>query len=171
MRGGRRGADERTVRTLFGLTVPSPAALDDGVAAIGVRPALVGIAVRGPDFPREMAARINARGAVPVIAWTPDPEQADRWAAGVAGYRRPVLLRSAAPDHVRARFPGNALWIRTPAEVTADCETLEWDGVRAVMWRLPWTPDDADAIRAAVLEGTWLGGGDLAEVERAVTRR
>ena len=58
------------MRTLFGLIVATPAALGDRAAALGVRPAVVGFTSRAEAFPQEGAARINAHGAVPVIAWT-----------------------------------------------------------------------------------------------------
>ena len=107
--------------TLFGLNVPTLGALDASTAAIGARAALVGTFAdwaHAPDFPHETAARINARGAVPVISWEPwdswrggadQPRYAlahiaagdhdaliDRWAVQVARYHRPVMLRFAA---------------------------------------------------------------------------
>ena len=113
---------------------------------------------------RELAGAINERGAVPLISWEPwdswrgGPDQPkyalgriaagrhdaliDRWAAQVAEYRRPVMLRLApemngdwlpwstgvngnrpgdyvaAWRHVRARFrragADNAIWVWNP---------------------------------------------------------
>lgn len=107
--------------TLFGMNIPSLRALDRAEARIEVRPAIVGTFAdwaHSPDFPRELAARVNARGAVPLIAWEPwdswrgggdQPAYAlariadgdhdallDHWAAQVAAYRRPVMFRFAA---------------------------------------------------------------------------
>ena len=105
---------------LFGLDVPSLAALDQAESAIGARAAIVGTFAdwaHAPRFPRAHADAINRRGAVPLISWEPwdswrggadQPEYAlrriaagdhdaliDRWAAAVARYRRPVMLRFA----------------------------------------------------------------------------
>src|SRR4051794_1504412 len=101
-------------QTLFGLNVPSWAALDSTESAVGARSAIVGTFAdwkHYPRFPVRMAEAINARGAVPMIAWEPwdwnggadQPAYAlrrilagdhdkliDRWAADIAGYRRPV---------------------------------------------------------------------------------
>jgi beta-mannanase len=111
----------RAGRTLFGLNVPDLVALDASVAAVGARPAIVGTFadwVHDLDFPRELAAGIDVRGAVPMISWEPwdswrggtdQPAYAldriaagdhdgviDRWAAQLADHGRPVLLRLAA---------------------------------------------------------------------------
>jgi beta-mannanase len=154
-------------QTLFGMNAPSLDALDEAESAIGARAAIVGTFAdwaHAPDFPRELADAINERGAVPLISWEPwdswrggpdQPEYAlsrivagahdaliDRWAAQVAEYRRPVMLRLApemngdwlpwstrvngnrpgeyvaAWRHVRARFrragAGNAVWVWSP---------------------------------------------------------
>jgi beta-mannanase len=153
--------------TLVGLDVPSPRALHAAERAVGARAAIVGTFAdwaHHRDFPRALAARINARGAVPMISWEPwDSERGgaeqpayalrrigagahdaliDRWAAEIAAFRRPVLLRFApemngdwlpwstgvngnrpgdyvaAWRHVRARFrragATNALWVWNP---------------------------------------------------------
>jgi beta-mannanase len=153
--------------TVFGMNVPSPAALDKAESAIGAKAAIVGTFadwVHTPDFPRTLATRINARGAVPLISWEPwdswrggsdQPAYAlariadgdhdaliDHWAAQVAAYRRPVMLRFAAEmngdwlpwstgvngnragdyvaawRNVRARFrragATNAIWVWNP---------------------------------------------------------
>jgi beta-mannanase len=106
---------------LFGLNVPSLGALDDAEATVGARAAIVGPFAdwaHTPDFPRALADRANARGAVLLISWEPwdsargGAEQAtyaldrivagdhdaliDRWAAQVVDYDRPVMLRFAA---------------------------------------------------------------------------
>jgi beta-mannanase len=154
-------------QTLFGMDVPSLGALDDAESATGIRPAIVGTFAdwaHTPDFPRALADGINERGAVPLISWEPwdswrggadQPLYAlarivagahdaliDRWAAEVAAYRRPVMLRLApemngdwlpwatgvngnrsgeyvaAWRHVRARFrragADNAVWVWNP---------------------------------------------------------
>ena len=154
-------------QTLFGMNVPSLAALDEAESAIGARAAIVGTFAdwaHTPDFPRELADAINERGAVPLISWEPwdswdggrdQPEYGlgsiaagghdpliDRWAAQIAAYGRPVMLRLApemngdwlpwstgvngnrpgdyiaAWRHVRARFrragADNAVWVWNP---------------------------------------------------------
>src|SRR3954468_12382075 len=152
--------------TLFGLNVPSLEALDQSESTLRARPAIIGTFAdweHAPDFPIALARAINSRGAVPLISWEPwdwdgGPEQPayalrrivagdhdaliDRWAAQVAAYRRPVLLRFApemngdwrpwsigvsgnrAQDyvatwrHVRERFAragaANAIWVWNP---------------------------------------------------------
>jgi beta-mannanase len=160
-----RGANVRE-QTLFGLNVPSLQALDKSESALRARPAIIGTFAdwaHAPDFPIALARAINDRGAVPLISWEPwdwdrgteQPAYAlrrilagdhdaliDRWAAGVAAYRRPVLLRFA-PEmngdwrpwsigvngnradeyvatwrHVRERFAragaSNAVWVWNP---------------------------------------------------------
>lgn len=107
--------------TLFGMNAPSPAALAGSESAIGAKAAIVGSFAdwaHTPDFPREEAARVRARGAVPMISWEPwdsweggaeQPGYAldtiaagahdaliDRWAARIAAYGHPVMLRFAA---------------------------------------------------------------------------
>jgi beta-mannanase len=169
--GGREGASTArgpTVhgQTLFGLNVPSLRALDESEDGLRVRPAIIGTFAdwqHAPDFPIALARAINDRGAVALISWEPwdwgggteQPAYAlrrilagdhdaliDRWAAEVAAYRRPVLLRFA-PEmngdwrpwstgrngnraheyvatwrHVRARFAragaANAIWVWNP---------------------------------------------------------
>jgi beta-mannanase len=115
------GASPARPATLFGLNVPSPAALDASESALGVRAAIVGTYAdwaHAPDFPRGLARTINARGAVPLISWEPwdswrggsdQPAYAlrriaagdhdaliDRWASQIATFHRPVMLRFAA---------------------------------------------------------------------------
>ncbi len=295
-------------QALFGMNVPSLAALDESESAIGARAAIVGTFAdwaHEPDFPRELADAINQRGAVPLISWEPwdswqggpgQPEYAlariasgdhdaliDRWAAQVADYRRPVMLRFAAEmngdwlpwstgvngnssgdyvaawRHVRARFrragAGNAAWVWNPiasyggstplkdlfpgprqvdwmavdgynwgatrdwgwqtyADIFAatvrdlgklaprrpvmiaetgsapDPRKPRWvsdmlrdaraDGVAAVIWfefaketdwRLSDSPATAAAARAALAARDWRQGGDLAVIERAISRR
>jgi hypothetical protein len=169
--GAREGASTArgaTVRgqTLFGLNVPSMQALDESESRLRVRPAIIGTFAdwgHAPDFPIALARAINDRGAVPLISWEPwdwdggtgQPAYAlrrilagdhdaliDRWAAEVASYRRPVLVRFA-PEmngdwrpwsiglngnradeyvatwrHVRERFAragaANAIWVWNP---------------------------------------------------------
>jgi beta-mannanase len=107
-------------QTLFGMNVPSLAALDDAESAVGTRAAIIGTFAdwaHAPDFPHELADAINRRGAVPLISWEPwdswdggrdQPEYAlgaiaagghdpliDRWAAQIADHGRPVMLRFA----------------------------------------------------------------------------
>ena len=107
--------------TLFGMNVPSLAALDEAESALGARPAIVGTFAdwaHVPDFPRRQADAIRARGAVPLISWEPwdswrggtdQPAYAlphviagdhdaliDRWANEVAAYRHPVMVRFAS---------------------------------------------------------------------------
>jgi beta-mannanase len=158
---------DRPGRTLFGLNVPDLVALDASGAAIGAHPAIVGTFAdwaHNPDLPRELADGIHARGALPMISWEPwdswrggtdQPAYAlgriaagdhddliDRWAAQLADYGRPVLLRLAAEmngdwlpwstgvngnrdgdyvaawRHVRDRFrragAANAAWVWNP---------------------------------------------------------
>jgi beta-mannanase len=166
--GVREAPRARTApATLFGMDVPSLRALDAAAHAVGARPAIVGTFAdwaHTRDFPRAQAARINARGAVPMISWEPwdswsggaeQPAYAlrritagahdaliDRWAAEIAAFHRPVLLRFApemngdwlpwstgvngnrpsdyvaAWRHVRARFrragATNAVWVWNP---------------------------------------------------------
>ena len=154
-------------QTLFGMNVPSLADLEEAESEVGARPAIVGSFsdwAHGESFPRELAEAINDRGAVPMISWEPwdswrggadQPDYAlrrivegehdaliDRWAAQVADYERPVMLRFAAEmngdwlpwstgvngnrpgdyvaawRHVRARFrragAANAVWLWNP---------------------------------------------------------
>ena len=174
---------------LFGLDVPSMAALDQAESAIGARAAIVGTFAdwaHTPRFPRAHADAINRRGAVPLISWEPwdswrggaeQPEYAlrritagehdvliDRWAAAIARYRRPVMLRLApemngdwlpwseavngnrrgdyvaAWRHVRARFrragAGNAIWVWNPIAPYEGSAPLRrlFPGARAVDW-------------------------------------
>src|SRR4051812_9962148 len=153
-------------RTLFGLNVPSLQALEESESALRSRPAIIGTFAdwrHAADFPTATARAINDRGAVPLISWEPwdwdggteQPAYAlrrilagdhdaliDRWAAEVAAYRRPVLLRFAPEmngdwrpwaaavngnrageyvatwHHVRERFAragaSNAVWVWNP---------------------------------------------------------
>ena len=122
--GGERASAARAAtvqrQTLFGLNVPSLAALDESESALRARAAIVGTFTdweHTSDFPTELAEETNDRGAVPLISWEPwdwdrgveQPKYAlrriiagdhdaliDRWATQVAAYRRPVLLRFAA---------------------------------------------------------------------------
>jgi beta-mannanase len=107
--------------TLFGMNVPSLGALDSSETAVGARAAIVGSFAdwaHTPDFPRAYASQVRARGAVPMISWEPwdswaggadQPAYAldrvaagdhdaliDRWAAQIAAYGHPVMLRFAA---------------------------------------------------------------------------
>src|SRR4051812_44229695 len=80
-RSGESRATRGEAPTLFGLNVPSLRALDEDESALGVRPAVVGTYAdwaHAPDFPRALATRINARGAVPLISWEPW----DSWRGG-----------------------------------------------------------------------------------------
>jgi beta-mannanase len=176
-------------QTLFGMNVPSMDALDDAESATGSRAAIVGTFAdwaHTPDFPRELADTINERGAVPLISWEPwdswrggadQPQYSlrriasgdhdpliDRWAAQVAEYRRPLMLRFAAEmngdwlpwstgvngnrpgdyvaawRHVRARFrragAGNAVWVWNPIASYAGSTPLYelFPGSRSVDW-------------------------------------
>ena len=176
-------------QTLFGMNVPSLAALDEAESVIGARPAIVGTFAdwaHTPDFPRELADAISRRGAVPLISWEPwdswrggsdQPEYAlahvasgdhdaliDRWAAQVAEFRRPVMLRFApemngdwlpwstgvngnrpgeyvgAWRHVRAKFrragADNAVWVWNPIASYAGSTPLKqlFPGSRLVDW-------------------------------------
>src|SRR4051812_7237386 len=110
-----------SARTLFGMNAPSMPALADSERALGARSAIVGTFAdwaHDSDFPHPLAASINHRGAVPRTSgerwasWaggTRQPRYAlariaagdhdrliDRWAAEIAAYRHPVLLRFAA---------------------------------------------------------------------------
>jgi beta-mannanase len=149
------------------MNVTSVRALDGAQRTVGVRAAIVGTFAdwaHDRDFPRASAAAINDRGAVPIISWEPwdswrggadQPEYGlrriaagahdaliDRWAAEIAAFHRPVLLRFAAEmngdwlpwstgvngnrpgdyvaawRHVRARFrragARNAVWVWNP---------------------------------------------------------
>jgi beta-mannanase len=123
-------------QTLFGMDVPSLRQLDASEHAVGAHAAIVGTFAdwaHSPDFPQGLAARINARGAVPMLSWEPwdswagRPEQPvyapariaagghdgliDRWAAQIAAYRRPLLLRFA-PEMNGERLP----WTAGPPE-------------------------------------------------------
>ena len=63
------------------MNVPSLDALDEAESALGARAAIVGTFAdwaHAPDFPRELADAINARGAVPLISWEPW----DSWRGG-----------------------------------------------------------------------------------------
>lgn len=292
---------------LFGLNAPSLGALDDAEAAIGARAAIVGTFAdwaHTPDFPRALADRVNARGAVLLISWEPwdsarggaeQPTYAldrivagdhdaliDRWAAQVADYDRPVMLRFAAEmngdwlpwstgvngndagdyvaawRHVRERFrragAANAVWVWNPIaaydgatplpQVFPGTDAVDWvavdgynwgatrawgwqsyadiftptigavrrlapgapvmiaeigcapdarkaawvtstmnharaDGIDALVWfefaketdwRLSETPATARAARAALRSPGWRQGGDLAAIERIVSR-
>src|SRR4051794_4515182 len=176
-------------QTLFGITAPSLTALDQAESAIGAHAAIVGTYAdwaHTPDFPRASAEAINRRGAVPMISWEPwdswrggadQPRYAlsriaagehdaliDRWAADVAAYRRPVLVRlapemngdwlpwstgvngnrsgdyAAAWRHVRARFrragAGNAVWVWNPIAAYAGATPLRelFPGSAQVDW-------------------------------------
>ena len=164
---GSSAATTARGQTLFGMNAPSLDALDKAESTIGARAAIVGTFAdwaHTPAFPRELAEAINERGAVPLISWEPwdswrggadQPQYAlrrivagdhdpliDRWAAQVAEYRRPVMLRFAAEmngdwlpwstgvngnrrgdyvaawRHVRERFrragADNAVWVWNP---------------------------------------------------------
>src|SRR4051812_44444584 len=187
--GAPKAATTERGQTLFGLNAPSLRALDDAQAAIGAKPALVGTYAdwqHTPDFPREFADAVNRRGAVSLISWEPwapwrggadQPKYAlaaiaagrhdaliDRWAAEVAAYRRPVMLRFApemngdwlpwstgvngnrpgdyvaAWRHVRARFrragADNAIWVWNPIAVYTGSTPLRqlFPGSRQVDW-------------------------------------
>jgi hypothetical protein len=176
-------------QTLFGLNVPRLDALDTTEEAIGSRASIVGTFAdwaHAPDFPRGMADAIDARGAVPMISWEPwdswrggadQPGYSldriaagahdaliDRWAAQIAGYGRPVLLRFApemngnwlpwstgvngngagdyvaAWKHVRARFrhagATNAVWVWNPIAAEGGPTALRgvFPGAREVDW-------------------------------------
>jgi beta-mannanase len=176
-------------QTLFGMNVPSLNALDDAESATGTRAAIVGTFAdwaHTPDFPRELADTINQRGAVPLISWEPwdswrgGPDQPqyslariasgdhdpliDRWAAQVADYRRPLMVRLApemngdwlpwstgvngnrpgeyvaAWQHVVARFrragADNAVWVWNPIASYGGSTPLEqlFPGPRSVDW-------------------------------------
>jgi beta-mannanase len=177
-------------RPLFGMNVPSLDALRDSESAIGARAAIVGLFadwVHDTDFPAGTARQINAHGAVPLISWEPwdswiDEERdqpafalrtiaagehdalIDRWAAQVAAYRRPVMLRFAAEmngdwrpwasgvngnraedyvaawRHVRARFRSagarNAIWVWNPIVTYDGSAPLRplFPGARQVDW-------------------------------------
>jgi beta-mannanase len=176
-------------QSLFGMNVPSLAALEGAESAISARAAIVGTFAdweHTPDFPRELADAINRRGAVPLISWEPwdswaggrdQPEYAlgtiaagghdpliDRWAAQVAAYGRPVMLRLApemngdwlpwstgvngnrpgeyavAWRHVRSRFrragADNAVWVWNPIAPYAGATPLKelFPGTRDVDW-------------------------------------
>ena len=82
---------------MFGLDVPSLAALDQAESAIGARAAIVGTFAdwaHTPRFPRAQADAINRRGAVPLISWEPW----DSWRGG-ADQPEYALRRIAAGDH------------------------------------------------------------------------
>lgn len=174
---------------LFGLNVPSLGALDEAEATIGARAAIVGTFAdwaHTPDFPRALAGHVNAHGAVLLISWEPwdssrggaeQPGYAldrivagdhdaliDRWAAQIADYNRPVMLRFAAEmngdwlpwstgvnsndaddyvaawRHVRERFrragAANAVWVWNPiaAYDGATPLTQVFPGSDAVDW-------------------------------------
>jgi Glycosyl hydrolase family 26 len=174
---------------LFGMNVPSLEALDESESALGARAALIGTYsdwAHAPDFPGYLARRINARGAVPLISWEPwdswrggadQPAYAlrriadgahdaliDRWAAQIAAFHRPVMLRFAAEmngdwlpwstgvngnadgdyvaawRHVRARFrragATNAVWVWNPAAAYEGSTPLRelFPGRRQVDW-------------------------------------
>jgi hypothetical protein len=174
---------------LFGLNVPSLEALDEAESSLRVRPAIVGTFAdwtHAPDFPADLAAQINARGAVPLVSWEPwdswrgDADQPayalrrivagdhdaliDRWAAQIAAYRRPVMLRFAAEmngdwlpwsegfngnapgdyvaawRHVRDRFrragAANAVWVWNPIAAYDGSPPLErlYPGAEEVDW-------------------------------------
>jgi hypothetical protein len=107
--------------TLFGMNAPSLGALDASESALGARAAIVGSFAdwaHTPNFPRAWASQVRSRGAVPMISWEPwdswaggaeqpayalggvaagaHDELIDRWAAQIAAYGHPVLLRFAA---------------------------------------------------------------------------
>jgi len=115
------GAPTAPGQTLFGMNVPSLAALDHAETAVGARAAIVGTFAdwaNTPDFPRHLADAIDERGAVPLFSWEPwdsskgaadqpayalrpiaagaHDELIDRWAREIRAYRRPVMLRFAA---------------------------------------------------------------------------
>jgi beta-mannanase len=108
-------------QSLFGLNVPSLAALDASESAVGAKAAIVGTFAdwaHTPDFPAGLARSVNGRGAVLLVSWEPwDSERGgadqpryalrriaagehdaliDRWARETAAYGRPVMLRFAA---------------------------------------------------------------------------
>src|SRR5688572_23387489 len=73
---GRTDATGAATRgqALFGMNVPSLAALDEAESAVGARAAIVGTFAdwaHAPDFPRELAEAVNDRGAVPLVSWEP----------------------------------------------------------------------------------------------------
>jgi beta-mannanase len=107
-------------QTLFGMDAPSFGQLDASEHAVGARAAIVGTFAdwaHAPDFPRGFAEAANRRGAVAMISWEPwdstrggadqpryalrgiargaHDELIDRWAAEIARYGRPVMLRFA----------------------------------------------------------------------------
>jgi beta-mannanase len=192
MRGDTTTSNAATImrgQPQFGLDVPSLGALDRAEAAIGARAAIVGTFAdwaHTPCFPRAQAEAIDRRGAVPLISWEPwdswrggarQPAYAlsgiavgehdaliDRWAAAVAEYGRPVMLRFApemngdwlpwsegvngnqpgdyvaAWRHVRARFrragAGNAVWVWNPIAAYEGSTPLRglFPGARDVDW-------------------------------------
>jgi beta-mannanase len=176
-------------KTLFGMDVPSYAQLTASEDAVGARAAIVGTFAdwaHAPDFPRGFAVAANRRGAVAMISWEPWDSQrggadqpryalrgiahgahdalVDRWAAEVARYGRPVLLRFApemngdwlpwstgvngnAPGdyvaawrHVRERFrragADNALFVWNPIAAYDGATPLPqlFPGARDVDW-------------------------------------
>jgi beta-mannanase len=176
-------------RTLFGMDVPSLTQLDASESAIGAHAAIVGTFAdwaHTPDFPTGFAQAVNRRGAVALISWEPwdwdrggtdQPDYTlsgiaagehdaliDRWAAEVARYRRPVMLRFApemngdwlpwstgvngnrpgdyvaAWRHVRERFrragADNAVWVWNPVTAYDGSTPLRglFPGAREVDW-------------------------------------
>jgi hypothetical protein len=176
-------------QTLFGLNVPSLHQLDASESALGARAAVVGTFAdwaHTPDFPSRFAGDANARGGVALISWEPwdswrggadQPRFAlrritdgdydgliDRWAAEIARYGRPVMIRFApemngdwlpwstgvngnragdyvaAWRHVRARFERararNAIWVWNPTVAYDGATPLRslFPGVREVDW-------------------------------------
>ena len=106
--------------TAFGLNVASVSEFDRASAALGVKPAVVGIFrdwAHDPNFPTDVATAAAARGASLLIAWEPWDSWAgtnaqpafrvdritagaydpliDRWAAGAKAFGRPVQIRYA----------------------------------------------------------------------------
>jgi beta-mannanase len=103
------------------LNVPSLGALDAAESALGLSAAIVGTFADWagtPDFPCGLAEAVDARGAITLVSWEPwdavsgtaaqpayrlariaageHDDLVDRWAAGVARYGRPVMLRFGA---------------------------------------------------------------------------
>jgi beta-mannanase len=185
----RKGAPAPRGQTLFGMNVPSLGQLDASESALRARAAIVGTFAdwaHTPDFPRGLADAINARGAVALISWEPwdswrggvdQPQYAlrrivagsqdaliDRWAAEIARYRRPVMIRFApemngdwrpwatgvngnrpgdyvaAWRHVRRRFSRagarNVVWVWNPIVAYDGSTPLRqlFPGPRAVDW-------------------------------------
>ena len=106
--------------TAFGLNVWTLADLDRSQAALGSKPAMVGVFrdwAHAPDFPTSLAKAVSNRGSSLLIAWEPwdswrdtalQPEYrlndialgrydalVNRWAKQAKAFQRPVLIRFA----------------------------------------------------------------------------